>query len=106
MSMVRIWTMITVGVIVTLIGDIYLKRSNGLERPAYLALGLLFYTLGCGPVIVVFKRTQFGLVFILWEAITVIAAIGIGRTMFHEAITPNRLLAVALAIGALFLSTR
>ena len=106
MPALKLWAVITIGVILTLIGDIYLKRSNGLDRPMDLSLGILFYALGCVPVVFAFKRTQFGLVFIIWEAATVVLAIGIGRAMFGEALTLKKALAVLLAVGALVMSAR
>jgi multidrug transporter EmrE-like cation transporter len=106
MAVLRLWALIALGATLTMVGDTYLKRSNGLDRPIDLGLGLFFYMLGCVPVIFAFKHTDFSVVFIVWEAVTIVLAIWIGRAMFGEALTLNRLLAVALAIGALILSAR
>jgi len=106
MQTAKLWAVIAIGATLTIIGDIYLKRSNGLDRLFDLVLGVCFYTLGCIPVVFAFKKTDFSPVFIVWEALTIVMAIGIGRVIFGEALTPNRLLAVALAISALILSAR
>lgn len=104
--MPKLWMVMAVGVILTILGDIFLKRSNGLDRPADLAFGVFLYALGCIPVVYVFRLTAFSTVFLVWEALTIVLAIGIGRALFHESITPLRLIAICLALGALFLSSK
>jgi len=95
--------LLSLGVSLTLAGDVFLKRSNGAQSVPNLLLGLLFYSLGCIPVIFIFRMVQFGQVFIAWEALTVVLAVLIGRAFFGEAITTSRLIAVMLVVGALVL---
>jgi len=95
----------SIGVALTMVGDVFLKRYN----PGsfwFLVAGLLFYSLGCIPVIFIFKLTEFGNVFILWEALTVILAVTIGHVIFGENVTPNKMVAVGLVICALVLMNR
>jgi multidrug transporter EmrE-like cation transporter len=106
MSVAKLWALIVLGAMLTIVGDTYLKRSHGLDRLGDLGLGLCFYMLGCVPVIFAFKQADFSVVFIVWESVTLVIAIGIGRILFGEAVTLDRLLAVALAIAALILSAR
>lgn len=101
MSFLRLWILIATGVVLTIVGDVFLKRSNGTERPMELFVGMLFYTLGAIPVVLAFKRTEFGLVFVIWESITVVLAIIIGRALFGEHVTSYRIVAIALALAAL-----
>ena len=79
-----------VGVALTMAGDVFLKRSNGWSSPENLALGLVFYFLGCFPVAFLFTRMQFGTVFIAWEAVTIILAMAVGHLVFGEVITQNK----------------
>lgn len=96
--------LIIAGVALTLTGDVYLKRSGGWDSPRYLALGLLFYLIGCVPVVFVFKMTPFGDVFIAWEALTVTLAIIVGHFVFGESITLSKLTALCFAIAAVALA--
>ncbi len=83
-----------------------MKRSDGTGRPLYLIVGMVFYLLGCIPVVLAFKKTEFGLVFIVWESITVVLGIAIGRALFGEPVTLSRALAVIFAVIALTLSQK
>jgi multidrug transporter EmrE-like cation transporter len=106
MNILKLTMLIGFGVALTMVGDVFLKRSNGLDRPGDLMVGFLFYGAGCIPVVAAFKRTEFGLVFIIWEALTVVLAIAIGRLLFAESITLSRLFAMILALGAILLSLK
>jgi multidrug transporter EmrE-like cation transporter len=106
MRIAAVLLLIMTGVTFTLIGDVYLKRSGGWDSPRYLALGLLFYLIGCVPVVFVFKMTPFGDVFIAWEALTVTLAIIVGHFVFGESITFSKLAAVGLVIAAVVLMGR
>lgn len=96
---------VTLGVTLTMVGDVFLKRSQ-LGSIWLLAGGLVFYFLGCIPVILLFRLTNFGMVFILWEALTVVLAVTIGHLVFAERVTANKLAAVALVICALVIVNR
>jgi multidrug transporter EmrE-like cation transporter len=106
MITIKLLAVIALGVAFTLIGDVFLKRSNGFERPWDLALGVLLYSATCVPVLWAFKRAEFGSVFILWESLALIFAILVGRLVFQEPITTTRAFAALFALIALFLSTR
>ncbi len=106
MAILRLWILISTGVLLTITGDVFLKRSNGIERPLELSFGILLYMLGAIPVVLAFKRTDFGLVFVIWESITVVLAIAVGRILFGEHVTPHRVLAIALALVALCFSQK
>jgi multidrug transporter EmrE-like cation transporter len=92
------------GVALTMLGDVFLKRSDGWTSPGYLALGLLLYALGCLPVAFIFKKMQFGEVFVVWEALTVVLAMFVGHSVFGDPITRSKIAALALAVCAIALT--
>lgn len=94
---------LTIGVSITMIGDVFLKKSQ-LTNNWYLALGFILYACGVIPVAIVFKKLDFGLVFIIWEALTVILALVIASIYFKESFTLYKFLALILATGALYFS--
>jgi multidrug transporter EmrE-like cation transporter len=104
MKFASILGLMVVGVALTLAGDVFLKRSDGWSSPKYLALGLLFYLLGCLPVAFMFKEMQFANVFIIWEAMTIALAMLLGYSIFGEPITRNKAIALLLTIAAVVLT--
>lgn len=99
--MTIIWLII--GVVFTMAGDVFLKKSH-MENYWYLGLGLLLYAMGVIPVAILFKKMQFGSVFIAWEAITVVLALLVAWWYFKEPITTYKGLALLFALGAIYLS--
>ncbi len=87
----------------TLLGDVFLNKSH-LDNHGLLALGMLFYLLGVIPVAIAFKKIEFGPVFLIWEAVTVILALIIASIYFKEPFTLYRVIALVLAVGAVFFS--
>lgn len=105
MRNLQVFALVIAGVALTMVGDVLLKRSHG-QSIWLLAGGLLFYSLGCVPVILVFRLTEFGNVFLVWEALTVVVAVVLGHLLFGESVTTNKLLAVGLVISALLVLNR
>jgi multidrug transporter EmrE-like cation transporter len=101
----EIIALVSIGVTLTMIGDVLLKRSHS-GSLWLIGGGLLFYSLGCAPVILVFRLTEFGNVFVLWEALTVVLAVVIGHFLFGESVTSNKLAAVGLVICAILVLNR
>lgn len=94
---------LAIGVSFTMAGDVFLKKS-GLHNYGYLALGIFLYACGVIPVAIIFTRMEFGSVFLAWEALTVILALGIAGFYFDEPLTVYKGLALAFALGALYFS--
>ncbi len=65
---------------------------------------MVFYALGALPVAFAFKKLQFGTVFLIWEAFSVIIALILAGFLFHEPLTAYKIIALLLAIGALCFS--
>ena len=63
----------------------------------FFAAGIFFYALGVIPVAVVFKKIEFGSVFLIWEAITVIIALLVANLYFKESFTLYKGLALLFA---------
>ena len=86
-------------------GDVFLKKSQ-LTNHWYLVLGILLYACGVIPVAIIFKRMDFGSVFLVWEALTVILAMFIATLYFKESFTLYKGLALLFALVALYFSYR
>jgi multidrug transporter EmrE-like cation transporter len=95
------------GVILTLVGDVFIKRSGIWAHPKFLIIGAAFYLGGCIPVALLFRELDFSWVFILWESITVVLAVVVGRILFGESFSVSKLCAVAIAgMAALILGQK
>lgn len=94
---------IFLGVGLTMAGDVFLKKSV-LEGNWYMVLGLLLYTCGIIPVVVAFKMVDFGSVFLIWEALTVILALLFATLYFKETFTLYKGLAMVFAVLSLYFS--
>ena len=95
--------LIIIGVGLTIAADIVLKKSNGADWKL-IVLGVLLYGVIAVPVAFAFKFTEFGTLFLVWEAVAVIFGITIASVWYKEPFTIYRLLALVLALGALVLS--
>lgn len=95
--------LVLVGTGLSVIADIFLKKSN-LNDYRYLIIGALFYTATALPVAVVFKYMDFGKLFLIWEAVFVLLGIAVATWYYREPFTVYRLIALILALGALFFS--
>ncbi len=84
-------------------GDVFLKKSQ-LANHWYLILGLFLYACGVIPVAIVFRKIDFGSVFLIWEALTVMLAMIIASLYFKESFTLYKGLALIFALSALYFS--
>ena len=97
--------LILCGVILTVIADVFLKRSvdHGINT-VFLLLGLVLYASVAFPVALAFRMIEFGELFLVWEAVTVGMGVFIATVVFKEPLTVHRLVAFVLVIAALILS--
>lgn len=91
------------GVAVSMLGDVYLKKSE-VYNYKLLILGTLLYAFGAIPVAFAFKKIDFGSVFLIWEATTVISALVIASLVFKEHFSVYKCIALFLALGAAYFS--
>lgn len=101
MKFLNSFLFITVGVGFSMVADVFLKKSNA-SNFKFLVVGFIFYGVAALPVAYAFKFLEFGPVFLVWEAITVIAALTIGSLIFGETITFYKSIALVFAIAAIF----
>lgn len=85
------------------LADVYLKKSHFTFGTAML-VGVLFYALAAPPAAIAFKLVDFSLVFIIWEALAIIAGITLGIVIFHESISLMKVAAIASSFVALLFS--
>jgi multidrug transporter EmrE-like cation transporter len=104
MRLMSVIALALTGVTLSMVGDVFLKRASTLGSAIDVFLGLTFYVMGCVPVIFIFRAARFGSVFIIWESLTVIMAVLIGYTVFGEALTVRKIIAVFLVVSALLIA--
>jgi len=85
------------------LADALLKRSSSGNIGLFFA-GMTLYSLTAFPVIYLFKKADFEIVFIVWEAFGVVLALAVANLYFGESFTVQRLLALCFAIGAILCS--
>lgn len=93
--------LIVSGVGLTLVADICLKKSGGQDW-RWIAAGVVIYGVIALPVAVAFKYTEFGKLFLIWEAVAVILGLAVATWHYHEPFTSHRVIALVLAIAALY----
>ena len=83
------------------IGGICMKLSAGLTQwPASLGVFLLF-TLGAGLQALAMTRGDLGAIYIAVLGLEAVLAFGFGVVLFHEPMSPGRLLAVTLVVAGI-----
>lgn len=97
--------LIACAVALSVVGDFYLKRSGG-QLNNFFYLGLALYAFSALPAAFAFQRLQFGIVFIIWEALMIILGLLIGSTYFKESFSVNKAIALALCLMAIFFAYR
>ncbi len=96
-------SMITVGVILTVVGDVFLKKSGG-SNWWYIGIGVVTYALVAIPVAIAFKYTEFGKLFLIWESIVIIFGMALASWYFKEPFTSPKFVSLILALAALYFS--
>lgn len=103
MRIIFITLLIGVGVALTIVADILLKKS-GWNDWRYVVVGFLIYGFIAIPVAIAFKYTEFGKLFLIWEAVAVILGLVVASWYYKESFTAYRFVALFLALAALFFS--
>jgi multidrug transporter EmrE-like cation transporter len=94
--------LVTLGVLFSTLGDVFLKKGQFGNFSFF--LGIFLYAVGAVFVFFVFKRIEFGSVFLIWEAVTIVVAMSIASFYFKEDFTIYRTLALIFAMTSLVLS--
>lgn len=88
---------------VEILADVFLKKS--VTGHLYLFfIGMLLYGLTAFPVVYLFEKTDFEIVFMVWEAFGVVLGLVVATLYFGESFTAHKTLALIFAIGALICS--
>jgi len=103
MKIAIVSAMIAIGVALTIVADMLLKKSSGHDW-RLIALGFFVYGLIAIPVAIAFKYTEFGKLFLIWEAAAVILGVIVASLYYKEPFTSYRFIALALALAALYFS--
>lgn len=101
MKFLSSFLLIICGVGFSMIADIFLKKSET-TNIKFLILGFIFYGLAAVPVAFAFKYLQFGPVFMVWEAVTIISALTIAHFLFGEPLTSYKFMALIFSVVAIF----
>ncbi|MBI2065325.1 MAG: hypothetical protein HYT62_04735 [Candidatus Yanofskybacteria bacterium] len=89
----------------SVVADIVLKKSEFRDFKL-IALGFLLYGLEAIPVALAFQKINFGPVFIIWSAISVILGLIVASLLFKESFTSYKILALVFALTAIYLSSK
>ena len=103
MRVISSLAIIIVGVIFSIAGDVFLKQSN-FSNHKYLLVGMFLYALAGIPVALVFKKLEFGTVFLVWQAVNLVGVMTIAYFIYHEAFTFNKTMALVFTLVALYFS--
>ena len=103
MKFAMVTILIGFGVALTVIADMLLKKSGGVDW-RYIIVGFLVYGLVAIPVALAFRYTEFGRLFLIWEVLAVIFGMIVASFYYKEHFTVYRATALVLALAALYLS--
>src|SRR3989338_3283342 len=103
MKVLVISLLILIGVVLTILADILLKKG-GYSDWRYLIGGFLIYGVIALPVAAAFKYTDFGQLFLIWEDVAVVLGVATASWYYAAAFTGYRFSALALALAALWFS--
>jgi multidrug transporter EmrE-like cation transporter len=94
---------IGIGVALTVLADIFLKKS-GWSNWYWIAAGAFVYAVAAIFVADAFHYTEFGRVFLVWEIIAVILGMLVAGVYYKEPFTIYRFVALILAFAAIYFS--
>ena len=89
---------------IEVLADVFLKKSASVGSIYFFLAGMVLYGLTTFPVVYLFKRADFEIVFMVWEAFGVVLALVVATFYFGEAFTIHKTLALIFAMGALICS--
>lgn len=88
-------------VICETIAQTCLKKSE--THQMYVVIAVLLYAFICYLLLVCYRNKGYmGQVNMMWNLMSIISVISVGYLLFNESISINKLIAVALSIGAIY----
>jgi multidrug transporter EmrE-like cation transporter len=88
---------------IEILADIFLKKSIS-GNLYWFFTGMLLYAFTAFPVVYLFEKSDFEIVFIIWEAFGVVLGLIVATLYFGESFTSHKILALIFAIAALICS--
>lgn len=80
-------------------GDVCIKQAASVRTPTFW-LGFACYALTSFLALIAFHRQQWGWIIIVWNCLALAVGISLSVFIFHEDLTPRRIIAsVLVAIG-------
>lgn len=92
----KFWTLILVGAVLEVLGDVFLKKQQ-------LAFGLSIYFLGSCFWALSLKEADLSKSIVIFTVVNLLLVVGIGIVMFHESLTTKQWLGVGFALLSLIL---
>jgi multidrug transporter EmrE-like cation transporter len=96
-------SLIAIGAGLSILADIFLKQG-GLSKPSHLIAGAILYGSVALPVALAFKYTEFGRLFLIWEAMVIVGGLIIASIYFKESFSIYKVLALVFALVSLWFS--
>lgn len=97
------WLYLVIGILLDVVGTVFLKLSNGLSRPVPTALMLVCYALAFLPMSLAVRDMQVSVFYAVWSAVGTALVALIGVLYFKEPATAPRLISLALIIAGILM---
>lgn len=88
---------------VEILADTFLKKSGASNLGLFFA-GMILYGLTAFPVVYLFKKADFEVLFMIWEAFGILLGLAVATFYFQEPFTARKTLALTFSLGALICS--
>lgn len=95
-----------IGSLVSLIGDVFLKKAATKNNFAFLVLGIVIYSISSLVWFYLYKSNKFAIVTVVYSIITILLSVGIGFYYFKEKLSNIEIIGIVLAVFSLILLTR
>lgn len=92
------WVFLGIAIVLELCGTTLLKVSQGFAKMLPALGGFAFYALSLTFMNFALKRIDVSIVYAIWSGLGMAAIATIGMVVFHEAITPMKVLCILLII--------
>ena len=94
------YIVLLVAIGIELVADVFLKES-GVTNTKFLLAGMLLYGCTAIPVAFLFKKTDFEVLFVIWQAFGIILGLAVATFYFRETFTASKTIALLFSMGTL-----
>ncbi|MCI0348701.1 MAG: SMR family transporter [Acidobacteriales bacterium] len=92
------WALLLVGILLDVAGTIALRISEGMTRPFWNGVALLFYGSSLFPFGMALKKIDISVGFAIWSALEMVLITSIGILWFREAASPLKMVSLGLIL--------